>query len=84
VAANVPLIEPSVHANTTASVLVPLPDFVPLTGAFGHGEITPQGILRIPGVDVVAADTIGSGRVRPLNKNTVGVDAVVDPPGANV
>ena len=69
-AASVPLNEPSVHANTTASVLVPLPAFVPLTGAVGHGEISPQRIVRITGEDVVAADTIGSGRVRPLNKIT--------------
>jgi hypothetical protein len=43
----------------------------------------PQAIRNVR-VEVAGAETVGSGRVRPSNRNTVGVGDEVEPPSANV
>ena len=56
--------EPPVHANTTGAVLLPAPDFVPLTAE--EGQVPTQKRKRGQIAAYVPAVTTGSGRVRPL------------------
>src|SRR6185503_1027284 len=75
--------EGPVHANTVSSVAVPGPVRAPVTAELGHilGGIGKQNAMRVKS-DVVGAETIGSGRVRWLKRNTVGVgfDVLPEPP----